>query len=502
MRRIAIVGAGVSGLTVAWQLLEEDPSLEVTVFESSDRVGGIVETIRQDGFVIELGPDSWVTEKPAARELATDLGLAEELITSNDEARKTLLLLNGRLEPIPDNLRMMVPIGREALADIDASPLLSPEARQAYHHELERAADLRRAVPTNDESIASFTERHFGREVLRKLAAPLLSGVFGGDVRRLSVHAVMGPFVAMEREHGSLIAALGEREAERQAAGRAIRPIFTTLRSGLGTLTNTLAGMLPAGVLRLRTRVQRIARADDGWSVRFVARASADTSPSVHERHFDGVVLAASARVSAGLLQPVDRPAANLLTKEASSAILVAFAWAGGRLSLPPGFGFLVPPPARRAGGASRLLAGTFVDQKFAGRVPAGGQLVRAFFGTGEAERLLQSGMPDDAIARLALRELERILGALPVPTLSLVRRWPMSLPQYSVGHLERVARFERRLAAHPGLFLLGKRVAWSRPAGSGAACPGAGAPPYRPGWAKRAPDDAVIRQMARRGKG
>lgn len=467
MRRIAIVGAGVSGLTVAWQLLRDDPFAEVTLFEASGRVGGIVETVRRDGFVIELGPDSWVTEKPAAQALATELGLADELITSNDDARKTLLLLNGRLEPIPDRMRMMVPMGREALCEIEASPLLSPEAKLAYYREVERAVELRRAVPTDDESIASFTERHFGREVLRKLAAPLLSGVFGGDVRRLSVHAVMGPFVAMEREHGSLIAGLGEREAERRAAGRTVRPIFTSLRSGLGTLCDALRAQLPAEVLRLRTRVQRIERVRGGWQVRVVEGTRGDdpsapeeqtrTSPTVRQERFDDVILATPAAVSVRLLGQVDRAAATLLTGHASSAILVAFAWRGEEIALPAGFGFLVPPAERGRGArASRLLAGTFVDQKFGGRAPEGGRLVRAFFGTEIAERLLRSRLSDEGIAKFALSDLERILGPLPLPEISLVRRWPQSLPQYSVGHLERVARFERRLAGQPGLHLLG----------------------------------------------
>ena len=457
--RIAIVGAGVSGLTAAWQLLQDDPSLDVTLFESAARTGGIIDTIRQDGFLIEMGPDSWVTEKSAARELATELGLADELLFSNDDARKTLLLLGGRLVPLPDNMRMMVPVGRNALADTDASPLLTPEARHAYRRELDRAAELRRMVPTNDESIASFTERHFGREVLRKLAAPLLSGVFGGDVRRLSVHAVMAPFVAMEREFGSLIAGLGERDAERLATGRAVQPVFTTLRSGLGSLTDALTATLPTGCLRLGTRVQSIQHAGGAWSVRWVTRSPVGDSGSrlvLEHGRFDHIILATSAQGSARLLQPIHRVLARLLPQQASSAILVAFAWTAMQRTLPPGFGFLVPPSTEQPQRSPRLLAGTFVDQKFDGRVPDGGRLVRAFFGTSEAERLLRNRTGDAAIALLALRELERIVGPLPPPTISAVRQWPLSLPQYNVGHLERTARFERQLALYPGLHLLG----------------------------------------------
>ena len=174
----------------------------MTLFEASQQIGGIVRTIRRDGFIVEMGPDSWVSEKPAARALVTELGLAHELIASRDAARKTYLWLDGELQAMPDGLRMMVPKSRAVLEAIDVSRIFSDGAREAFRQELARAEELQRVAPIEDESIASFTERHFGREVLERLAAPLLSGVFGGDVETLSVRAVMAPFVAMERERG------------------------------------------------------------------------------------------------------------------------------------------------------------------------------------------------------------------------------------------------------------------------------------------------------------
>ena len=473
MKRVAIVGAGVSGLTAAWQLTRtlSDPPL-VTLFEASGRTGGIVETIRQDGFIIELGPDSWVSEKPAARELATELGFADEIIGSNDATRRTHLLLDGRLEQLPDGLRMMVPTSRAALAAMEASPLLSPHARQAFRSEPERASELQRSSPTDDESIASFTERHFGREVLERLAAPLLSGVFGGDVGALSVRAVMAPFVSMERERGSLILALEEREAERRATGRPLQPIFTTLRSGLGTLTDTLAKQLPSGALQLRREVQSIRRLDPvshtGWILRHrPAREAQELQPhgaGAFEQTFDEVILACPGHVMARLLEPIDRATSQLLPVEASSAILVAFAWNKADFALPPGFGFLVPPSSPGAPSQSKLLAATFVDQKFTDRVPEGGRLVRAFFGGEGAKDLLARAAGDEEIAALALHELTRILQAngeprLPQPDLVLVRRWPFSLPQYAVGHLERMAALDRQLTSLPGLHLLGNAL-------------------------------------------
>ena len=468
MKRIAIVGAGVSGLTAAWQLTRaSDGSVEVVLFEATGRAGGIVETVRRDGFVIEMGPDSWVSEKPAARELAQELGLGEELIASNDSTRKTHLLLNGRLETMPDGLRMMVPTSRAALTAMDASPLVSAAMLRAFREEIERAPELQRTSPFEDESIASFTERHFGREVLDRLAAPLLSGVFGGDVATLSVRAVMSPFVAMERERGSLIAALEEREGLRRAAGRPAQAIFTTLRSGLDTLTETLTAQLPPGVLRLKQRVASLRRADAvsqaGWLLRSrtVETALREPRGMAREEHFDTVILATPAYAMAELLKPIDRDLSRLLPEEASSAILVALAWKGKSLQLPPGFGFLVPPPRDGELAASQVLATTFVDGKFPGRVPAGGRLLRVFFGGDSARSLLAANSSDREVARLAIRELNGILGrqnggCLPEPAFTEVRRWPLSLPQYAVGHLERITALDHRMARIAGLHLLG----------------------------------------------
>ena len=477
MKRIAIVGAGLSGLTAAWQLTRPGPgSLAVTLFESSGRTGGIVQTVRKDGFIVELGPDSWVTEKSAARELVRELGLEDELLSSNDSTRKTHLLLDGELQPLPDGLRMMVPAGRAALANIDASPLFSPAARLAFRQEVLRGAELRRSAPTDDESIASFTERHFGREVLDRIAAPLLSGVFGGEVNSLSVRAVMAPFVAMEREHGSLIAALDERERERQTTGQPLQPIFTTLGSGLGTLTDALTAQLPPDTLRLHTRVHTLRRADPrhhaGWLVRSEPTPKSPRQPT-HEEPFDEVILATPGHTTAEFLHPFDPRAARLLPTDASSAVLVALAWPDPALSpndaagtghasltLPQGFGFLVPQPASGEPASTQLLAATFVDQKFSHRAPAGGRLIRAFFGGEHARRLLAANTPDEALIQLALDELRAILGPLPFRSpLACVSRWPLSLPQYAVGHLERLADLDRRLSVIPGLHLLGNAL-------------------------------------------
>jgi protoporphyrinogen/coproporphyrinogen III oxidase len=501
MRRIAIIGGGIAGLTAAYELARqacEGAQVEAVLFESSNRFGGLIETVREGGFTVECGPDAWVSAKPWARELAIELGLESELISSNDATRKTHIFLatpqnpSGSLVPMPDGFHMMVPTNLDAL---DHSPLFTPAAIAAYRAEPSRAAELLASIPSNDESVADFTLRHFGPEVLARVAAPLLSGVFGGDVRRLSVRAVMPAFIEMERAHGSLIAALSASQPSnnRQPA----TAIFTTLRNGLGSLIDRLIANIPPNWLRPHTSVTAIAfnrtpntgsRQLDSESVLrrwTIHTATANKQHAIES--FDAIFLATPLDATRRLLTPLDVDATQLLPAESSSAVLVAFAYAdAARVPLPPGFGFLVPPalsasqptkpdaldpdPGRWAttNASSLLLACTFTDQKFLHRVPPNGRLIRAFFSGAAAERIARCN--NDEIAAIARLELARILQAnapisgsapmpAPVPVLTVIRRWPNSLPQYAVGHPARAAELEFRLRALPGLTLLGNAL-------------------------------------------
>ena len=435
MKRVAVIGGGVAGLAATYELARQGRDgapLQVVLFEASTRLGGIIETVHEGGFVIECGPDAWVTEKPWARELAEELGLSEEVMPSNDATRKTYVLVDKKLQAMPDGMRMMVPADLDAL---DASELFSSEAKQAYREEFARADELRAAAPKEDESVAEFVQRHFGDEVLAKIGAPLLSGVFGGDVTKLSVRAVMAPFVAMEREHGSLIGALQAR-----AAATKKHSVFTTLRSGTGTLIDRMIASIPEDWIRLGADVRFVSYGEEGWLV--------GTARGVER--FDALLMAAPVDVACSLLAPVDAEMAPMMEMDASSAVVVGFGFPDDtKFSVPPGFGCLVPP-----GSDSLLLAATFVDQKFDDRVPQGGRLVRTFFGGKAAERLMRCG--NDEIAAVARMELARILGPLPEPQVTVVRRCPRSLPQYAVGHLERMKTLEERVSMLNGLWLLG----------------------------------------------
>jgi protoporphyrinogen/coproporphyrinogen III oxidase len=429
--RVAVIGGGIAGVSAAYELARS--GVEFVLYEASGRLGGIVETVRRDGFVVECGPDSWVTEKPWARELAVELGLEDEIIPSNDRWRKTYVVRSKELVAMPDGMRMMVPTKWEPLL---SSPLFSWQARLAYLREPKRAEELKAAVPDQDESVASFVRRHFGDEVTDTVGAPLLAGVFGGDVDQLSARAVMPAFVKMEREHGSLITALAK-----SARGGESASVFTTLKSGLQTLIDRMVAALPESSIRLQETVTEVARSGAKWRV----FASDDGE-------FDAVIVATPADMTRGMLCLLDSAFDELLAMDASSAIVVALAFApeiAKSLRIPRGFGFLVPQS-----GAPSLLACTFVDQKFPHRAPEGGVLLRAFFGGVSAPRLLDS--PDDEVVALAIRQLSSLLGPLPTPSFTVVRRWPRSLPQYAVGHLDRMKRLEERVQALPGLRLIG----------------------------------------------
>ena len=460
MTRVAIVGGGIAGLSAAYELEQQRKagrSLDWHLYEASERFGGIVQTTRHttpDGeYILEAGPDAWVTEKPWAQELAEELGLEGEVISSRDAEKKTYIWLAGELVAMPDRMRMMVP---EDLATLEGSKLFSPEAKNAYRSELERAEELKHTIPASDESVASFVRRHFGAEVLDKIGAPLLSGVFGGDVDTLSAHAVMSAFTKMEAEHGSLIAALQARRRER--GDKPAQATFTTLRRGMGSLAEALQAALPEERLHRGNRVVRMARSPKGeWLLRF---DGANTHAcAIGFVPFDHVLLSTPIDVTRKLLSGVEPLAATLIPTDASSAVLATFCWSPSvarGFELPPGFGFLVPQHGAATPNRPRLLAGTFATQKFSDRAPATARVVRVFFG-GEAASALQS-QSDAVISREAWQELRAVLPDLPLPdpALTVVARWPRSLPQYAVGHRQRMVELERLTEAVGRIDLLG----------------------------------------------
>ena len=461
-KHVLILGGGIAGLTAAYELTrlqQGGADLAFTLIEKSDRLGGTVETERRStvagDFVVDLGPDGWVSEKPWARDLAIELGLGDQLLPSNDADRVTWVLHGGRLQAMPEGMRMVVP---SDLAALENAPLFNAEARAAYAAEPARAEELKRSAPQHDESVASFVRRHYGEEVLRTIGAPLLGGIFGGDVEQLSVRAVMKPFVDMEREHGSLILALEARAMERgtRPTAAAKPTIFTSLIGGTGALTGAMAATLNPGNLLFHRRVVALTRAGAQWRV----QSELDVRPpgAAAATHLaDHVLIALPVLRARDLLRDLDGKAADGMHMQTSSAAVVAFGFLPEQqVQWPKGFGFLVPPATASGGG---LLAATFSDQKYDHRAPAGARLIRAYYGGLDVAED-GSDLPVWAMRSLpyknALNDLRSILGPLPDPAFSITRLWHRGLPQYAVGHLERMADLEARIQELGDLHLLG----------------------------------------------
>ncbi|HEV3306968.1 MAG TPA: protoporphyrinogen oxidase [Candidatus Sulfotelmatobacter sp.] len=437
MTRIGIIGGGISGLTAAFTLEEHRRAgaLEYTLYESSPKLGGVLRTEHVDGCIVEAGPDSFISEKPWAADLCRTLGLGDQLIGSNDSHRITYILVRGRLIPMPDGLMFMVPT---KILPTGFSPLFSWTTKLRMAQELfhpPRAADA-------DESVASLVERHYGAEMVDRLADPLLSGVYGGEAANLSVRSVLPRFAEMERTHGSLgRAMLAARKKMPRPANQPPAPLFTSLKNGMQQLVETIVPRLNQASLLTNAPVESIQPRTGGWSV----------SAGLKSEHFNAVILALPALAAAKLLSNCSPELSSELGAIGySSSITVGLGYDRGvRQSLPPGFGFLVP----RSEG-KRLLAATFVHNKFPHRAPDDRALLRCFFAGSTAENLWQ--LSDDAIIAVVRNELQQILGLRTAPLFARVYKWKSAMAQYGVGHLDRLDRVERLRQQLPGLALAG----------------------------------------------
>jgi protoporphyrinogen/coproporphyrinogen III oxidase len=452
--RIAIIGGGIAGLAAAFELEKSRATgvaVEYTLFEAGERLGGSLSSEIVDGAVLERGPDSFLTEKPAAAELCRELGIGDELLPSNDAARKTWIVVKNRLIPLPDGLMFLVPT---KLIPTALTRLFSLKTKVRMGLELLHPP---RPSGVEDESVATLVARHFGTEAVDRLADPLLSGIFGGDASQLSARTVLPRLVEMEREYGSLTRGMlaahrKMRGAKRPANGAggapttAARAIFTSLRGGMQQLVHALVARLNPGSVRLSTPVSGLEKIAEGW------RVEAGGAWEV----YDAVIVATPAWAAGVMLGAVDVAlSAELSEIPYSSSITVNLIYDEATLGrLPDGFGFLVPASEGRS-----MLACTFVHRKFLGRTPSGKAVLRAFLGGMNNEALLAE--TDEELVATVRRELASILGEGVIglemePEHTRVARWRRAMAQYAVGHQERMGRITARVAALPGLRLAG----------------------------------------------
>jgi oxygen-dependent protoporphyrinogen oxidase len=441
-RRIAIIGGGISGLAAAHRLRELDPSAEVTLFESSNRVGGVLETVRRDGWLIERSADMFTTREPWALDLCRRIGIAEELIETDARYRRAFVVRRGRLIPIPEGFTLMSPA---KVWPIVKTPILSPlgKLRMAWEYFTPARRDAA------DESLESFVVRRFGREAFDRLIQPLIGGIYTADPAQLSMAATLPQFVEMERHSGSLIRGMRSRSqgpgARGQESGAGARyGQFLAPCNGMQRLVDALVSQLPESCVRLNTSVERMeAVADDGWRIVTASRQD--------EECFNDLILTAPGTVSSQLMEAVDQELSALIGRVPHAGCCVAIL--GVRRDQIThqldGFGFVVPAIENR-----KIIAGSMTSVKFPGRAPEGKVLLRVFVGGALQPEL--NYLADDEIRRLVLTELEELIGLGGEPEFFEVARWLGMMPQYHVGHLDLVRQIEERAAAIPHFALAG----------------------------------------------
>jgi len=451
---VAIVGGGIAGLAAAFALQESGhragPAPVCTLIEASPAWGGKIVTHRVNDCVIEGGPDSFLSQKPWALELCARLGISDRLINTNEFHKKTFVYSRGRLRELPEGLVVIVP---KKLGPFMRSGLLSWPGlvRMGLDLVLPRKRD------GEDESLAGFFTRRLGWEAFERFIEPLMAGIYAGNAAQISLRATFPRFLDLEQEHGSLIRGmLASRPAAAQSgdpkgvqAGAPARTMFVTLRDGLGDLVDTLVERLRQGgthlmagipVSALQVRSPRPGR----WTYELLLKDGSAVSA-------DAVVLATPAFITAELVRPLSPSAAGLLESiPYASTVTISLIYEADQVGPSVrGFGFVVPRNEE-----SDLLAATYTSLKWPYRAPPHRTAIRCYLGGIGRETVL--GLSDGELVQRARNELRKITGLAAEPTYAEVNRWERAMPQYTLGHLDRLEALQRSLDNYRGLFLAG----------------------------------------------
>lgn len=463
---IVVVGAGITGLAAAHSIAQQAPGAQLTVLEARDRLGGNIITERRDGFLLDGGPDSFVRTKPHATRLIEELGLKDQLITT--QSRRVYLVHQGKLVEMPAGMALAIPT---RLGPMVSTPILSwPGKLRMLADLFLPAGALRESVP--EESVHNFIARRFGREVAEQLAGPLLGGIYAGDVTALGIESTFPQLALLEERYGSLILGLyaGQAAAHQAAATgngspakprkkpgiwdlvgalrwlrreeRAAPSPFYSLAGGIGDLIQALADKLPPQSIQLASPLRQLTQSSDSsWVL------GLDGGKKLHA---DAVILATPAHVTAALL-PGTKLAKSLQQIPYVSTATVFFALSREEVAHPlDGVGFIAPR------GEAEIVAGTWISSKWAGRAPADGALVRAFLG-GVRDRRGVDSLSDEDLVELSRRELERLMGPLGKPRFTRVFRYARANPQPIAGHAQRLLELDQLLnEGRQGLYLAG----------------------------------------------
>jgi protoporphyrinogen/coproporphyrinogen III oxidase len=431
---VIIVGAGLSGLCAAYRLTRAGVSVQL--IDARHAPGGIVQTRRIQGNIVECGPDSFISQKRWALDFLVEIGLGSQIVGSNDQDRKTWIWKDESLKPLPDGMHLMVPTDPDSLA---ASELIGESTKQkmlaGFQPMAIKPENAQRRV--EDRSVAEFVRQHYGQEAVDYLAEPLLAGVYGGDIDQLSAVSTLPALVELEAEFGGLSYGVRQRLAGKTSG----QSVFFTLRHGMQSLIDQLWQHVESHCHFLSGAATLLRKSGDLWQV----------CGDFGTRQASHLILACGARSAGRLIASLggeENSAAAAVMAEIphSSCGTITFGFHPSEVELPRGFGLLVPRKERRY-----LAACTFVGQKFPHRVADGWTLVRAFL-AGE-EICIKS---ENEVQQIARNELQRILNIQAVPQFAQWDAWPQSMPQYTVGHRDRVAQIELTVSQLPQLQIAG----------------------------------------------
>ncbi len=437
---VAIVGGGISGLVAAFRLRAHEEStgpLSVRLFEACDRLGGTIQTERIEAehsqdCLCEAGPDSMVATKPAAIELCRELGLGAALVEPRS-AEAFSVVRHQRLHPLPRGFRLIAPTERWPLL---RSGLFSwPGKLRMLRESRVKVSDELAA----DESVESFVARRFGREVFERVAEPVLGGLFVADATTLSATRTLGPFVELERRHGSVLRGL--RDSSRPSSS----PAQLTLEPGLGSLVERLSERIPAAWIELDCAAKHVRPLPQGmWQIE-----TARGSWLARE-----VLLACPApRCSALLSTAVPTLASTLAELRFASCVTVNLVYRRGEVArLPNDFGFFVPRHE-----PNHILAATYASEKFSDRAPNGYTVIRTFQG-GVLDPTAVD-LDDETLVQRSHTDLAGLIGITGRPRATSLTRFREAVPQFEVGHAARVARLEREVEEYRGLYLAGSAL-------------------------------------------
>jgi oxygen-dependent protoporphyrinogen oxidase len=439
VKRVVVVGGGISGLSTAHAVLEQSPSAELVLFEERPQVGGSIVTLREAGYLLDGGPDSWVANKPQATLLAKKLGLEGELIGTIAANRRAFIAWGDRLHPLPEGFVLGVPT---SILPIVTTGLFSPagKLRMAMEPFVRRR---RPASEDDDESIDAFVRRRLGGEVAERLVAPLLGGIYGGNAAELSMRATLPQFVDMEAKHGSLIHAM--KAVYRPRGGGSKPSMFTSLRGGLGTLVERLVERIGSERVRTGSKVVRVSTRTDDPRGRFAVEVEGAATT-----YADDVVMSCPAHVTVEALDGPGELLAPLLSAMpyvSTGVVMLGFSRADVAHPL-DATGYIVPHVLGDA-----ALAATWVSSKWEDRAPEGDVLIRVFLGGEGRDDLVASG--DAELIRLAREELRRRMKLDAEPRMTHVFRFLRANPQPKVGHPGRMRKVREILSATPGLHLV-----------------------------------------------